>query len=228
MAHFSSPQWIDMVRGVLSGEARGVMESHLSDGCTECVETHGMWQRFSRFAELEKSAEPPEEAVQVAKSYVVVEEGAGTQSESQSVLEWASSLIPTLVFDSLQEALPAGVRAGAATGRYLLYAANDLMIDLHIQSGAHVGAVLLAGQIANAARPGHPLPDLRVSLTKGKAEVTAYRVNALGEFHSEFQRDQNLALVVTAQGHEPIVIPLDRLFEPQNGSAGQRSKLSGW
>jgi hypothetical protein len=223
MGHFSSPQWIDLVRGVLAGDLKGDMENHLNSGCHECLDAHSLWQRFTRFAHDERKTAPPEEAVTAAKSLIA---GTPDRDSDRSPWAWAASFIPTLVFDSLQEA-PVGVRAAAApTGRYLLYAANDLMIDLHIDAGPRAGAVLLAGQVANAAQPGHPLPETRVALVKGKEELAVYRVNPLGEFHCEFERQAQLALLVTVQGRDPIVIPLERLFEPAAGDSVPRSKHS--
>lgn len=216
MGHFSSPQWIDLVRGVLTGDLKGDMESHLKSGCHECLEAHSLWHRFTRFADNERQTAPPEEAVTAAKSLMGVAPGTESAAD-RSGWAWAASFIPTLVFDSLQEAA-VGVRAATAQrGRFLLYAANDLMIDLHIDSGPRPGAVLLAGQVANSAHPGHPLPDARVTLVKDKEELAAYRVNALGEFHCEFEQQLHLALLIAVQGREPIVIPLDRLFEPIKG-----------
>jgi len=35
--HFSSPQWVDLVRGLLDGNAREAMDQHLRDGCDDCL-----------------------------------------------------------------------------------------------------------------------------------------------------------------------------------------------
>jgi hypothetical protein len=230
MAHFSSPQWIDLVRDVMTGDVQRQMENHLLNGCAECHDAHKVWQKFAGFAQHENDIDPPDEAVQTAKLFIVNEDGMTRGQDTQSGWDWATSLIPTLVFDSLQEALPAGVRAAAAaqSSRYLLYAASDLMIDLHVDVNRQSGLAVIVGQIANAAQPGQPLPDVRVTLVRAKKEITVYRVNAQGEFHAEFQREKNLALSITVQGREPIVIPLDRLFEPPQRSAGPRSKHSRW
>ncbi|MGH9204211.1 MAG: hypothetical protein ACRD2A_23530, partial [Vicinamibacterales bacterium] len=181
---------------------------------------------FTLFAKHEENATPPENAVKAVKAFFVGD-SAKADADQKRGWEWAASLIPTLVFDSWQEALPAGVRAAAVpTGRYLLYAANDLMVDIHVDVGSRALAIFLAGQIANAAQAGNSLPAARVTLMRGKDELSAYRVSVLGEFHCEFEREENLALLITVEGREPIVIPLDRLFEPAGGPTGDGSQPS--
>ena len=36
--HFSSPQWVDLVRGLLSEDMKTEMDQHLRAGCGECRE----------------------------------------------------------------------------------------------------------------------------------------------------------------------------------------------
>jgi len=107
--HFSSPQWVDLVRGLLSEDTKTDMDQHLRAGCEECREAFAAWSGFATFAEAEPGFEPPREAVRVAKTYLAqqhVREGRqATRHRS-----WGPSMLATLVFDSLQ-ASPAGVRA---------------------------------------------------------------------------------------------------------------------
>src|SRR6185436_15398234 len=106
--HFSSPQWVDLVRGRAADEDKAAMETHLREGCPDCVEAHRLWQGMATFADAERAITPPEHAIRVAKSYL-------THQHKRS---FASAVMATLLFDSLQ-AVPAGVRAAAVYSRHL-------------------------------------------------------------------------------------------------------------
>src|SRR4029434_5063482 len=106
--HFSSPQWVDLVRGLLSEDMKTEMDQHLRAGCEECREAFAAWSAFATFAEAEAGFEPPREAVRVAKTYLaqhhVREGGSITRHRS-----WGPSMLATLVLDSLHTS-PARVR----------------------------------------------------------------------------------------------------------------------
>src|SRR6185503_12454297 len=111
--HFSSPQWVDLVRGLLSEDTKTDMDQHLRAGCEECREAFAAWSGFATFTEAEPGFEPPREAVRVAKTYLAQQHvGDGqTVARHRQRRQWASpSMLATLVFDSMQ-ASAAGVRA---------------------------------------------------------------------------------------------------------------------
>src|SRR4030095_9941737 len=131
--HFSSPQWVDLVRGLLSEDMQTTMDQHLRAGCEECREAFAAWSGFATFAEAESGFEPPREAVRVVKTYLAqqhVRDGV-TLAPQRQLGRWAGpSMLATLVFDSVQAA-PAGVRATSAYSRHLLFSAHSMAIDLH-------------------------------------------------------------------------------------------------
>src|SRR5262245_53979859 len=125
--HFTGPQWVDLVRGQLTGEIADDMDRHLRMGCQECVAAFDAWQGFAVFAVEERESTPPADAVRVAKSYLAQHKLAGRPN---SIAWWASTPLATLVFDSRQTA-SAGVRAAAtAFSRHLVFSANSLIVDL--------------------------------------------------------------------------------------------------
>jgi len=71
--HFSSPQWVDLVRGLLSEDRKTEMDQHLRAGCEECREAFAAWSGFATFAEAEPGFEPPREAAWL--SAVMTEDG---------------------------------------------------------------------------------------------------------------------------------------------------------
>lgn len=207
--HFSSPQWVDLVRGLLSEDRKTEMGQHLRAGCEECREAFAAWSGFATFAEAEPGFEPPREAVRVVKTYLAqqhVREGRPVTRR-----QWARpSMLATLVFDSLQ-ASPAGVRASGGYSRHLLFAAHAMAIDLHIETASKAGWFLLAGQIADTNRPDQPPGPIDMSLVQGDTEITTFQTNEFGEFQCTFDRRSDLTLLFALEGGD-VALPLDVLF----------------
>jgi anti-sigma factor RsiW len=218
--HFSSPQWVDLVRGLLTEDQRTEMDRHIRAGCEECREAFAAWSRFATFAEAELGFEPPHDAVRVAKTYLAqqnVREGRRVPRRRQDH-RWAGpSMLATLMFDSLQ-AMPAGVRASGVHSRHLLFAAQSIAIDLHIESGAKAGSFLLAGQIADSSQP-HQLPRrIDLSLVEGDTEIHSLQTNEFGEFQCTFEHRKDLTLLLNLEIGE-VALPLDVLFSSSTPSS---------
>ena len=116
-----------------------------------------------------------------------------------------------LVFDSFQQALPAGLRSGHSESRHLLYRTDDLTADLRLEAGARTGRLLLIGQVADTRRPGAALGPLRIAVVRGVDELVSLGANELGEFQCELERSDDLVLLVGLDGRPLVMIPLDRL-----------------
>jgi hypothetical protein len=211
--HFSSPQWVDLVRGLLSEDMKTEMDQHLRAGCGECREAFAAWSGFATFAETETGFEPPREAVRVAKTYLAqqhVREGRQVTRHRS----WGPSMLATLVFDSLQTS-PAGVRAGSGYSRHLLFSAHSMAIDLHIETASKAGWFLLAGQIADSSRPYQLPRPIVMSLVQGDTEISTFTTNEFGEFQCTFDRRNDLTLLFALEGGD-VALPLDALFTPSS------------
>jgi len=218
--HFSSPQWVDLVRGLASDEVRGAMETHLREGCADCVEAHRLWHGMALFAKEERALTPPEDAVRVAKSYLAPNRNAQPAEPPAGARSFASAIIATLLFDSLQ-AVPAGVRAAAASySRHLLFGAQSLAIDLHIDGGSRPGSFMLAGQIIDKSSPDGPFARATVSLVDGDIAISTFETNEFGEFQCTFELRPNMKLHVALE-HDIIALPLEVLFDPSNPSSSR-------
>jgi hypothetical protein len=216
-SHFSSPQWVDLVRGLLNEDIKAEMDQHLRTGCEVCREAFATWSRFATFAQAEAGVEAPRDAIRVAKTFLAqqqVREGR-TAGRRRQRLHWAGpSMLATLVFDSLQAA-PAGVRATGGFSRHLLFAADSMAIDLHIETASKAGWFLLAGQIADSSRPDQLPRPIELSLVEGDTEISAFQTNEFGEFHCTFDRRRDLTLLFALEGGE-VALPLDTLFTPSS------------
>jgi hypothetical protein len=215
MQHFPDFQWVDLARGVLDGRPRAAMEEHLRDGCEKCLDAYALWLRLATFADQEGALEVPDSAVRVAKNYF----GSRAEGKSDSRRgSWLSTVMATLTFDSRQQPLLAGTRAGGPGAAHLLYSAGEFAIDLHVESGARPGRILMAGQIADANRPDRPLQEVEVTIGDGATELTAVVANEFGEFQCEFDTRRDLTLLVSVKGRNQISVPLDIVLEPTGSS----------
>jgi hypothetical protein len=189
------------------------MDQHLRDGCDDCLKAYNAWYGLAVFAEEERGLEPPQEALRVAKTYLaqrnVLE---GRVAESGRRHAWVPSVLATLVFDSTQ-ALPAGVRAASGYSRHLLFAAQSLAIDLHVETASKPGWFLLAGQIADSSSPDRPPHKVDLALVHGDIEISRFQTNEFGEFQCTFDRRTDLTLLVSLESGA-ISLSLDVLFNP--------------
>jgi len=180
------------------------METHLREGCPDCVEAHRLWQGMATFADAERAITPPEHAIRVAKSYF-------THQHKRS---FASAVMATLLFDSLQ-AVPAGVRAAAVNSRHLLFGAQSLAIDLHIDPASRPGWFQIAGQIIDKSSPDGPFARAVVAVIEGDLTTDRFETNEFGEFQGTFELRNNVRLQVTLE-HQVVSLPLEVLFDPSN------------
>jgi hypothetical protein len=225
--HFSSPQWVDLVRGLLNKDMKAAMDQHLRAGCEQCREAFAAWSGFAAFTEAESGFEPPRDAVRVAKTYLTqqqVREGRLAMRRQRPL--WAKpldvargrpSMLATLVFDSMQ-ASHAGVRATGTFSRHVLFAAQSLAIDLHIETASKAGWFLLAGQIADSSRPDQLPRPITLSLIAGDTEISAFQTNEFGEFQCTFDRRRDLTLLLAVESGE-VALPLDVLFNPSSSKS---------
>jgi hypothetical protein len=209
--HFSSPQWVDLVRGLLSEDTKTEMDQHLRTGCETCREAFAAWSGFTTFAEAEPGFEPPRDAVRVAKTYLAQQHVRDGRTVARR-RSWGPSMLATLVFDSMQ-ATPAGVRASGGYSRHLLFAAQSLAIDLHIETASKAGWFLLAGQVADSSRPDQPPQPIDLSLVEGDTELSTFQTNQFGEFQCTFDRRNDLTLLFALESGD-VALPLDVLFNP--------------
>jgi DNA-binding response OmpR family regulator len=91
-----------------------------------------------------------------------------------------------LVFDSLFQPLPAGIRSTQPTERSLLYEAGDVTVDLWLEPDRDSHRVRLMGQIVDQAKRASAKPCYPIVLQSKAEPIAAATSNALGEFQLEF------------------------------------------
>jgi len=223
--HFSEQSWIDFVRGVVvlsadtareenvgdgelchelqtAASAAKELQAHLESGCTSCTATAAFWKEIYSIASQESGYCPPEDVVRMAK----LEFSARQVNEPQQAQEAA------LVFDSFSRPVLAGVRSAAAAARQMVYEAGGLTVDLRFDSEPYSSKVHMVGQILNHERSLGALKNLAVMLwTEKGLPVADSETNEFGEFHLEFEAQDNLRLSVQVPGRDLIRIALTNL-----------------
>jgi hypothetical protein len=187
-SHFTEEDWVDFARQQGETDKRARLEQHLDAGCEQCAETLGFWRDVLGLAAPEATYRPPDADVR--------------QVKGQFALHLRPGVLPrlartaALVFDSLRQPLPMGVRAAGSSPRQLLYKVGRYLIRVQVDSGSGAGRLSVVGQILDEADPRSKLPELPVLLLNGNDAVDRTITNTLGEFELESDPSESLRLSV--------------------------------
>ena len=203
MNHFSIETLIDFARGLLPSQKADEVKHHL-ERCKECRQSYDIWRAVVEAGRREKKYRPSESAVQRAKEAFGLREAwrpSGRKTRAR------------LIFDSLLQPLPSGVRNSMAATRQLQYRSGPLIIDIDLAKESHTpeAPIFLMGQILNAENPDRQFKDLRVFLLRGKRVKAQTTPSPLGEFRFELDDGKNWKLSFEIEGQEVIPISLPEL-----------------
>jgi hypothetical protein len=214
MRHFLFTDWADFANGLGSPEQMGAMQSHLDEDCKKCKKLLGACHSLRSLALRTAEYEPPMTAVRQVKSAFVLD---GPRKRRSRVTEMAE-----LMFDSFEQALPAGVRSMemASVSRKLLYRRGTVQVDLSVDTVSKTRSLQIDGQVLDSATAGNVLPGVVVFLMSGKNKLVQGRTNALGEFHLECPARDSLRLCVWISADREVILPLDHYIrEISRGSS---------
>jgi len=126
-----------------------------------------------------------------------------------------------LIFDSLLQPAPAGIRISQLAGRRFVYQADSLMIELSLEPPqTDSRRISLVGQVFDSAKPERQLDILSVALQGPKGPIAVALTNNFGEFQFEFDVEQNVKLEIESAANRWISIVLPHLDRVQQGVAG--------
>jgi hypothetical protein len=100
----------------------------------------------------------------------------------------------TLIFDSAEQAVAAGIRGTAPCARQLLFRSGSVCVDMRIQPKPGTEGVVLVGQLMDSLHPSHGLGGVPVSLLCGGDTVLHKKTNDVGEFDFGFEDPRDLQL----------------------------------
>jgi len=200
MRHFTLEEWADFARGLVEGEQRTAMHSHLDSGCKSCGAVLSLWQRVHGIARRELAYEPPTSAVRNSKAAFTLHRPPETHPKR---IQRAK-----LLFDSFLQPQLAGVRSGDATVRQLLYGSGDYHIDIRIEPQEDSEKVSLVGQVLNANAVDQGLNSAPVVLLQAGRVRAETVTNRFGEFRLECDVKSGLQLRVRLPHGNELRVPV--------------------
>lgn len=203
MQHFPEETLIDFLHGFSAPATAQEIQSHLGNSCTDCHAALGRWNAVMSFAVKERSYTPPENLVRMAKLEFV----ARREAEPEAVT------LASLIFDSVNQPLPVGIRSGgAASMQHLVYEADGVNVHLSFERRHNTTTVFAMGQVLDKQAPLAWLGNATIVLWSDKGLVVATaESNGYGEFQLEFAPQNNLRLTIATVDRKTIRISLGNL-----------------
>ena len=198
--HFDITDWADYARNVVATAQREQMLSHLQGGCSRCEKVQALFSRFAVICRREAAYEIPRYAEQQVKALIGLSRAPRRTSLAR--------LLGSMVYDSLNDPQPVGVRGTHQISRQVLFHAGDYSVDLRFEHEKGSASMVLVGQIANQKAPEENLANVPVILVAGNRELTRSISNPFGEVQLESVPEGDLRLLVPleSRGQELEVV----------------------
>jgi hypothetical protein len=132
---------MEYMDGQASDDSKATVENHLSQ-CSECLELKQELEQFVLHLQADASFEPPAELVQWGVSLF-----QPMLQPKETVGGKVRKFVASLVFDTFDEPMLAGVRRVGAPPRQLLFRAGDVDVDVKIESMEANDRISLVGQV---------------------------------------------------------------------------------
>jgi hypothetical protein len=200
MRHFTLEDWADFGRGVVEGERRTAMQSHLDSGCKSCAAVLSLYQRVHTIARREPAYEPPAGAVRDSEATFALHRPRETDPNRAERAK--------LLFDSFLQPQLAGVRSGGARVRQLLYGTGGYQIDIRIEPQEDSEKAVLVGQVLNADDVDQGLNAAHVTLFHAGRARAETMTNRFGEFRLECDLESGLQLRVRLPHGTELRVPV--------------------
>ena len=171
MRHVTVENLINYMDGQGSGAEKSTLEAHLR-GCKECAELKQKFQTLITKLREDASFEPPAELVQWGINLF--------QPVMQPQTGGLPKFIASLVFDTFDQTIFAGIRRVGTPPRQLLFRAGDVDVDVKIESMEANDRITLAGQVLSIAPKF--FDNTPVNLESHGVVRYRTRTNMVGEF----------------------------------------------
>jgi hypothetical protein len=162
---------MDYMEGQGATVDKSTVETHLV-GCSECAELKQEFQVLISQLREDSSFEPPASLVQWGKNLF--------QPVMQPAVGGLRKVIASLVFDTFDQPMLAGVRRVGAPPRQLLFRAGDVDVDVKIESMEANDRITLVGQVLSSATKF--FDNTPVKLESHGIVRYRTRTNVVGEF----------------------------------------------
>lgn len=118
--------------------------------------------------------------------------------------------VARLIFDSLRQPFPAGVRSSSSGARQLAYQHERTIIDLSVDVGQGSGRLRLTGQVL-AQGNKDKIGDFSVVLVNGSGMLARTTTNQFGEFHIECKVPEDSSLEIRLGDRAWVLVPLGKM-----------------
>jgi hypothetical protein len=132
---------MEYMDGLLTADGKTTIDTHLSN-CSDCSQTHQELQSFVFRLRSDSSYEPPAEVLQWGVSLF-----QPMLQPQETVGGKVRKIIASLIFDTFDQPMVAGVRRVGAPPRQLLFRAGDVDGDVKIESTDANDRISLVGQV---------------------------------------------------------------------------------
>ena len=173
MAHLSIENLVDYVEKKASEQINHEVECHLGE-CAKCYELKQELASLLTHLQEDASFEPPADLVQWGVSLF------------QPILKPSPAgklrrIFASLIYDTYEQPMLAGVRRVGAPPRQLLFRAGDVDVDVRIESMEPNGRMTLAGQVLSGASKFFNNASVKLETPQGVVRF-ATLTNPVGEF----------------------------------------------
>lgn len=174
--HFSLTEIVAYKQGRLPARLAERLEIHVRDGCAACERGLVFAQQLAEVAQRDREAVPPASLQERARAvFRVVREPAPRPLADLVQLG-------RLVFDSCLQPAPMGVRGALRLDRHLVFAEQELVLDMHIEPLEDSQAQSITGQVQSNTVGQEQLSGLPVLLLDAGRVVMGTHTNRQGEF----------------------------------------------
>ena len=171
MRHVTVENLVNYMDGQASDVEKSTLETHLLS-CKECTDLNQEFRTLVSRLREDASFEPPADLVQWGVNLF--------QPVMQPQAGGLRKIIASLVFDTFDQPMLAGVRRVGAPPRQLLFRAGDVDVDVKIESMEANDRITLVGQVLSSATKF--FDNTPVKLESHGIVRYRTRTNVVGEF----------------------------------------------
>jgi hypothetical protein len=199
MQHLSPENILAYLDGNAADTEKSEMEAHLAV-CGECTESKAEYQDLVGMLQEEVSLQPPAHFVEAWKNVARTVPAPRKPTLRQ--------IIASLVFDSFDQPILAGVRHVGATPRQRLFRAGDIDVDVKIESTEIGKEITLVGQVLSPTSKFFVNAPVTLESHGGQRYQTC--TNEVGEFSFEVPNDTYDLSIELNEGRVSILTVHDR------------------
>jgi hypothetical protein len=202
--HFSDEQWSDYVRNLTAPGIVVEIQRHLDSGCKECEAAARFWSTFYEVSPHAFEFQPPAEVIRAVEA---------SFASRNFTLRRKSSVVARVIFDSMLQPAPAGVRSSRHSPRRIVSRVGRWVIDLQLEQTSGK-KLIVTGQVINRPWLARAAPALDISLMREQVVLGRSATNQFGEFQVSGESGSDLHLYIDAPGRMAIKVPLPGEEQP--------------